>query len=108
MALGKPAAALECLARALVLEPTHREARQQLAVLQREHPADMLGELSTETMTRLRKRAERASARAERGAQQQALAYADAIELLESVTQQLDRDARSDDVCSASAVGASA
>ena len=67
--LGKPAAALECLARALVLEPTNSKARELIAALRRDHSPDVLGEVSLETMTRLRKRA---AAQAERGAQQQA------------------------------------
>lgn len=85
--LGKPAAALECLARALVIEPTNRKARDLIAALRREHSADVLGEVSLETMTRLRKRA---AAQAERGAQQQADAYVGVIELLGGDAQLVD------------------
>ena len=87
--LGKPAAALECLARALVIEPTNRKARDLIAALRRVHSADVLGEVSLETITRLRKRA---AAQAERGAQQQADAYVGVIKLLAGDVQQVEHN----------------
>ena len=87
--LGKPAAALECLARALVLEPTNSKARELIAALRRDHSPDVLGEVSLETMTRLRKRA---AAQAERGAQQQADAYVGVIKLLAGDVQQVEHN----------------
>ena len=79
--LDQPASAIECLAEALILEPSNSAVRAAVDALRTAHPETLV--VHDSILSRLRRRQ---AQRQERGQEREAAAYGEALALLPAAT----------------------